>query len=60
MIIRTYRVTGEVLHIPGRKILERGKFYNWQTRKRIEDERMADGCVVAAKQRNGCGAKPPY
>jgi hypothetical protein len=43
MIIRTYQATGEVLLIPERKPLEQGRFYNCKNRKRIEDERMADG-----------------
>lgn len=32
-MIRTYQATGEILLIPGRKILEQGRFYNCRTGK---------------------------
>jgi hypothetical protein len=60
MISRLCKATGEALLIPVRKPLEQGRFYNRLTGKWIEDERVADGCVVAKKQGNACGAKAPY
>jgi len=58
-VARTYQATGEALLVPPRKMAEQGSRITGQTRKTVEDERVAEGQVVAVKRRNSRGAKEP-
>jgi len=59
MISRVCQATGEAFLILVRKILEQGRFYNQNTGKWIEDEKVAEGYVIAKKRSNVRGAKVP-
>ena len=45
---------------PAVKTVEQGRSYNRHPGKSTEDERVAEGSVVAVKRGNACGAKGPY
>src|SRR5262245_21798628 len=56
---RTHRATGEALLVPTRKGGSWGGRITGSTGKSADDERVAEGLVVAGKRRNGRGAKGP-
>jgi hypothetical protein len=49
MVTRIYRATGEALLVPPRKMAEQGSRITGQTRKTVEDERVAEGHVVSCE-----------
>ena len=57
---RTHRATGEALLVPTRKGGSWVGRITGSTGKSADDERVAEGFVVALKRRNGRGAKEPY
>jgi hypothetical protein len=59
MISRVCQATGETFLIPVRKTLEQGRLYNWKSRKRAKDEKVAEGYVRAMILCNDRGAKVP-
>src|SRR5262249_25951736 len=56
---RTHRATGETLLVPTRKGGSGVSRITGNTGKSVDDERVADGLVVALKRRNGRGVKEP-
>ena len=56
---RTHRATGEALLVPARKGGSWVGRITGSTGKSADDERVADGPVVAAKRGNARGAKEP-
>jgi len=56
---RTHRATGEALLVPTRKGGSWVGRITGNTGKSADDERVADGLVVATKRSNVCGAKEP-
>ena len=57
---RTRRATGEALLLPPRKRRSKVDRITGDPGKSAEEERVAEGSVVAKKQGNACGAKGPY
>jgi hypothetical protein len=60
MVTRTNVATGEAFLVPDRNRWRKVHFITRDTRKEMEDKKVAEGCVVATKQGNSCGAKAPY
>src|SRR5262249_4021700 len=56
---RNHQATGETLLVPTRKGGSWVGRITGNTGKSVDDERVADGLVVALKRRNGRGAKEP-
>jgi len=56
---RAQRATGEALHVPTRKGGSGLGRITGSTGKSADDERVADGLVVARKRGNARGAKGP-
>ena len=57
---RTRRATGETLLVPPRKWRREIRPITGAPGKWAEDERVAEGSIVARKARNAAGAKGPY
>lgn len=60
MVTRTNVATGEAFLVPDRNSWRKVHFITRDPRKGMEDKKVAEGCVVAMKQGNSCGAKAPY
>ena len=59
-VTRTCQATGEALLVPLRDRWSKVGRISDDTAKSAEDERVAEGPVVATKRGNACGAKGPY
>ena len=57
MVTRTNQATGEALLVPDRNVWRKTDPITNDLGKWRRGERVADGCVVAMKQGNACGAK---
>jgi len=59
MQTRTHQPTGEAFLVPHRKMRSKVSHITGGTGKLAEDEKVADGFVVALKRGNSRGAKEP-
>jgi len=59
-VARTCRATGEALLVPPRNWRNKVGHITGGPGKLAEDERVADGSILAKKRGNACGAKGPY
>ena len=59
MQTRTLQLTGEAFLVPLRNVWSKLSHITGNTGKLVEDEKVADGLVVAMKRGNSRGAKEP-
>ena len=59
MQTRTLQLTGEAFLVPHRNVRSKSNHITGNTGKLVEDEKVADGFVVAMKRGNSRGAKEP-
>jgi len=59
-VTRTRRATGETLLVPSRNRWKKVGRITGAPGKAVEDERVAEGSIVARKAGNAAGAKGPY
>jgi len=59
MQTRTHQRTGEAFLVPHRNARSKSNHITGNTGKLVEDEKVADGFVIALKRGNSRGAKEP-
>jgi len=59
MQTRTLQLTGEAFLVPYRNVRSKSSHITGKTGKLVEDEKVADGFVVAMKRGNSRGVKEP-